>query len=352
MKKLKEFAAAAALLFAFATVANAATVTLSNGDHVTGELRGVRDGQLVLATPNMGEVLLDLDAVAKIETDQPVAVWLASGDRAVGRIEPGEAGQIRLKAETGDLLFPVSQLMGISAAPADTPSDIQRAIDALAEKAEPKSPWSAQIEFGANYSAGNTDRKGFHVTFDAKRETPDDIFGIRAMTLYAEEDGSRTVNEQHLRFREDIKFDPWYVFALLAFERDEFEDLNLRAILAPGIGRVLSDTEDLKAKVEVGPSLTYEDYDTGGSDYTFQIRFGFFASKQVFDNARITEELEIYPGVNSGIQWRIVSETSFENKISEDLFFKLTVRNDYNTDVPAGVDRWDVKVLASVVYQF
>ena len=342
-------------IFALAAVAvpvSAGTVQLRNGDRITGDLVGVRGGAVIVSSPWGGEIRVRLESVSTMSAEEPLWI-LAGGERMQGTLLPAAPGRVRILGDAGSREIAIASLSGISPdAPTFLLDGLDAEIEVLGAEAE-ATPWSGQVELGAHFSSGNTDRRGVHLGFLAVREVETDRFEVKGRAVYNEEDGSRTTNEQTLSVREDLKFDGWYAFVLLGLERDEFEDLDLRAVFGPGIGIVLADGDDLKAKVEAGPTVVYENYRSDRDDqWDLVARIGFNAEMKVFDNAKITESLELFPSLSDLGEFRLVSETTFEQPLSEVLFFKLGVINEYNTDVTKGVDRWDLKLLASLVYKF
>jgi len=238
------------------------------------------------------------------------------------------------------------------AAPALAGEALDEEIEVLGIESDPA--WKGQIELGANYSSGNTDKRGFIFGARAKRETAEDEFEARFDAIYSEDDGERSVNEQILAFRYDIELeDPWYAFALLSFERDEHEEIDLRAIFAPGVGYWLTKEEDLQARLEAGPSALYEDYRTEeGETWELEFRVGFWGQMKVFDSATLTQDLQYFPTLTDTPEYRLVSETTFAQPLSESWFLKLAVLWFYDSAPAEHVDRQDLKVLISLVYEF
>ena len=224
-------------------------------------------------------------------------------------------------------------------------------IDVLGSE-EAVTSWKGQLELGAFYNAGNTDRLGFNFGAAAALDSSDNLFETKFSAVYSEEDKARSENEQFFSFRHNHKFHPWYTLGILSLERDEFEDLDLRLVFSPGLGYVIEDTDDVKMSVEFGPSALYQDYDEGDSEWEFELRVGFRGEFALFDAAKLVEELAIYPSMSDSGEYRIQSETSFEQPLSDVLFFKISALFYYNSTVPEGVDKQDTKILASLVYKF
>lgn len=310
MQRLSIAVSLFALLAMVAGTAYAETITFKNGDRLTGEIVGEEDGKVVIEVPGIGELRVDAD---RIVTDEAV---------------------------TADEKPEVESL--------------EAAVDVLSKEVEKeKSPWSVQIDAGGYYSSGNTDKRGFTWAILAKRESEDDVFRVRTWGLYGEENRERTDNEQHILFREELKFDPWYVFGEMHFEKDEFENLDLRGRFSLGVGYWLEDTDTLKMRVETAPTLTYEDYrDDDDSEYKFELMFGFMAEWQINESLKLTEILRVYPDISDMPNFRLYSETALETPLAENVFAKLSLIEEYNTDVEPDIYRNDFKALFSIVVRF
>lgn len=305
-----------------AGTATADVVTLRNGDRLTGEIVSTDDVQLVLRTAYADALAIDRSDVLDIESDRDAATAFAAGLTGSATI----AGP------------------AVAAAGAKAGSAVEKEVA--------QTTWDGKLELGALYTNGNSDRLGGHVSATVIRDTPDDKFTAKALYNYAEEDGSKVTDEQILTLREDVKFDPWYVFGILEGEHDDIEMLDLRATFTLGAGRKLADGPKFKASLDLGGTLVYTDYETDDARYDFEARIGFHAEMPVFESAKLTQDLAVYPSITQGGEYRLVSETAFEQPLSEDWFFKLSVLNRYNSDVPDGVDENDLEVRLSLVYSF
>jgi putative salt-induced outer membrane protein YdiY len=160
--------------------------------------------------------------------------------------------------------------------------------------------------------------------------------------------------------REDLKFDPWYFFVLLSFERDEFEQINLRGILAPGAGVKIFDGPEFRMNAEAGPTLTFVDYDDDffddpdedTSDYFIEGRAALHAELNVLGDALLYEDLQYFPNFSEGGECRLVSETGFSKPLSESLVFKLAAINEYNSMLENPKKNHDLKVIAALIFKF
>ena len=329
--------------------ANADTITLKNGDRISGEIVALRDGKIIVKTAYAGEVPVDRAMLGGVTSESGVTVFLASGDRFTGEIVPLEGGRVNVMTEGGAVGVSVADITGLNEEPGGGKSDLQAEVDRLSS---PTELWKGKFAMGAFLTDGNTDRLGGSLGLTLTRETPGDKLTAKAGINYVEEDGTKVVDEQLLSLREDVKFDPWYVYALLSFERDEFEDLDLRGIFAPGVGRNLVKDDTLSIDVEIGPTLTYNNYVSRDAEYASELRIGFIAAWKVFGEARITEDLQIFPSLTDTGEFRFISETAFEQPLGGSWFMKLSLIDRYNSDVSDDTEENDFEVRLALIYDF
>ncbi len=355
---MKKHVLSALAMVTFAAAAAAGTVTLENGDRITGDLVKVDGGKMTVATKHMCDVVIDMAGIAAFTSDDQVAAKLRTGDTVVGRVTSAGGGRVTFTSESGSYEVAVADVRalraagGISAGP-----HAAQAVEELFTGPE-TSPWSGALEFGGTYTSGNTDRRGLTSSLTVTRDTADDKFTAKAYSLYAEENGERTTNEKGLWMREDVKFNPWYVFALLSFEKDEFEDLELRGIFAPGLGYWIADTDDFKARVEVGPTLTYVDYDRDyyfpdedeSGEYRAEARVGAHVDWRIFKETLFYADLQYFP--TRGGECRLISDTGFSQPLSESIFFKFAAINEYNSELQNPSKNHDLKIITALVFKF
>ena len=64
-------------------------VKLKNGDRLSGTVKGLAGGKLIIETPHAGPIKVDWTQVVSVKTDNPVKVKLVTGDLLEGKIVPG-----------------------------------------------------------------------------------------------------------------------------------------------------------------------------------------------------------------------------------------------------------------------
>ena len=74
------------------------------------------------------------------------------------------------------------------------------------------------------------------------------------------------------------------------------------------VTRMGRDSGRRSIDVEIGPTLTYNDYVSREAEYASELRIGFLAAWKVFGEARITEDLQIFPSLTDTGEFRLISE--------------------------------------------
>jgi putative salt-induced outer membrane protein len=335
-----------------AAPALADVVTLENGDRVSGTIKLIREGKLIIETAYAGEVPIDYAVVTGIETDGEIPVFLASGDRVTGKVEVVEPGKLRVVSASGAVNVAVADVKGLHEPVTEDGRPLSEVEAELAKLSSPTGTWAGNLELGGALSDGNTDVLSGFFRLTLTRETPGDKFTFRAAARYAEENGNKIVDEQILSLREDVKLDPWYVFALLSFERDQFEDLDLRGIFAPGAGIRFVDEEKLKMDFEAAPTLRYSDYRSRESEWAGELLLGHKVDWNPFGEARVTSDLQLFPSLTQGGEFRLQWEGAIEQPVAEGWFARLSIVDKYNSDPSPGFEKNDFTIRLALVYKF
>jgi hypothetical protein len=90
-------------------------VWLINGDRITGEIKQLEYGKVRLDTESMGEIRIDWQDVARIESDYPFQFERTDGTRITGNIsETGDQGEITLTNDFRTMTFAHNKVVRIA----------------------------------------------------------------------------------------------------------------------------------------------------------------------------------------------------------------------------------------------
>ena len=213
---------------------------------------------------------------------------------------------------------------------------------------------SGFLRGGLNIVTGNSDTKDYDLSGRFVGET-----GKTRLTLNAEygfsKDNAATTRDRLLG---GIKYDYFiedhiYSFINADFERDKFQELNLRTALGTGLGYQFYKSDDLNLNIETGPNFVNEDYEISTRDNNYAaLRWAFNYDQKLTDilsiyhNHRIIQSLkvsnDIVGNARSGINVPIF------NSVQAGFEWRL----DWNNNPVSGNDKIDQGYIATIGYVF
>ena len=215
--------------------------------------------------------------------------------------------------------------------------------------------WQREVSLGYNKSSGNTDDSQFLTSFYANRKTDHDEFTTKGDFLYSSSNSEMNAQKWLVSSRYAFSFwdRKWYNFYKLESDHDRFASVDYRILPSIGIGYWFSDEDDWKAMAELGAGLEHTNFrdETNDSDEMVLIPGAFF-EKRMFNKSRIKEDIYLYPSLGDTGEFRLRSETVFENPIDDKLSLRFSLVDDYNSDPAKNSKKNDVRFISSLVYSF
>jgi len=327
----------AGLLICFwAQGAAADQVILENGDRITGTVVQVKEGVLTLKTDYAEELKIDAGAVQSISTDLPVEV----------RLQGGELLRGALRSETGELQVLAGDGRGTSTIAWSHVASIN---------VPPPPPWSwtGNVFLGAVQQSGNTDRTSASFGGEATRRSTRDRFNLSLLYNYAEEDGTLTTRDTYGTIKYDYFFtQKFYGYLGVEMLKDKFKDLNLRTIVGPGVGYQIWDDETKALAFEAGISYFSEDRIEAEDDHWFTGRLGARFRYRLSDHVTFTDNLVLYPSLESGGEFTSRNEASLATTIAGPWSLRLANVWEHDSDPAEGIKKDDSKSSVNLQYSF
>jgi len=249
---LRKYALVLSLLAAAPGV-TADTLTLKNGDRITGEVVRKEGGAVLVRTAYAGELRVRWDDVVRLVTDKPVRVLLEDGAAFDARLFAGAAAA--------------------APEPHGPPSDIALArvayINPTPEQSGQGWTYERRLGLAANLTRGNTDSGRVRGNGEFAARAKYHRYRLWAEGTRASEGGATTESNWRATGSYDWFLRPReFLYARAAFEHDGFRDLELRSQLGGGYGYQFVETPDLKLSAQAGPDLVRAVY-YGDPDQTF-----------------------------------------------------------------------------------
>jgi putative salt-induced outer membrane protein YdiY len=215
-------------------------IVMQNGDVITGRVTRVDAQEVTIDPPYANAFSVKRDAVASIETGEPLEVELESGDRLRARFAGAQDGrQVVLPENTGTAIE----------APA-----IHRA-------APPRDYYAreSRAEGTVTLNEGNTVSRSSIFDFDTRLRLGDHRQCARFLYRRDENDGETTKKQTRASYEYDWLFRRgWYIAATAAYERDPIRELGHRFTFGALLGHDLIDAGSTFLTIKAGAGYTDE----------------------------------------------------------------------------------------------
>jgi len=217
--------------------------------------------------------------------------------------------------------------------------------------------WDRNVSAGYNVSSGNTKKSQAYISSHINRNR----YHVDEWTLggdlhYSSSEGKMDAQKWYSMGRYAFNFGRskrWYNFYKIATDHDRFANIDYRLLPSAGVGYWFFDTPGFKTLIEVGLGWEHTDYRDNKKDKEEAVLTPrAFFEKQIFGNAKITENLILYPALEDFSQYRLRSETVFTISLNERLALDISLIDNYNSDPPEDIKENDLDLISSLTYSF
>lgn len=330
MLRSRRFFPLTAALIPLATAAD--TVTLNNGDRLTGNIVAMSDGELVIETSYSGEISVPWGRVDDLETDEPIRLRTNVGDAVSARVVGIRDGRLEL-ADRDE-------------------SPAPNAIDAI-NPPEPGVEFSGFADAGATISRGNTDASSFNVGAESTARTANNRY-IVGGEYYLEQDEGEDTAENARVFGRYARFlsEQWFLGANLSFEHDPFRDLDLRSTAGAGIGYQPYESDELSLALETGANLVHDDFDEADDETFAAGRFAVDYRQRLFDGPIVFHNSELLPPLDAPTEFVFTSRSGLRMPLFAGLNGTFQLNFDFDNDPVQDRDKEDVIYTFKVGYNW
>jgi putative salt-induced outer membrane protein YdiY len=335
-----------------ASAAGAATLTLTDGSAIKGDLEKVHEGVVYFKTGFAGTLEIPQEQVAGLSSDMPVMLRTSEGEVFKGPVMAGENGKVTVASSSG----PVSADIG-GVASAWKPGDrdpIAVAKEAALEGQLRK--WSYQASVDVTGSDGNTENFGSMLAFEAKLEGPDDRLLMYANYSYQETGGVKSQDEQKGGMKYTNFFtEKWGWFVREELERDTFEKIDFRSTTAAGITYKFIEEDRMTLEGSGGISYRYESYsdlrgDDGFAGLDFALDFGW----QFADWGKLVTNLTYVPSIDDFGDFLFTHESGVNIPLgtSDAWVLRLGLSHKYNSEPGDGLESLDTTYFTRLILKW
>jgi len=352
---------AAAILAALTSLpAIADTVTLKNGDRLTGAVTQLAGGKLTLTTAYAGAVTIAWDEVTLLKLDKPI---LMATEIHHGKKIEVKSQQITAIERTG-AGFVVTTASGPQPVP---PAELTTLRTPAAQQAYEASlepnllhGWTGGASVSFALARGNSDTTTFGAGVNLARPTRTDKTSLYYNTLYTHDGllNDTTANLTNAGLRYDHNVSPkLFLFGTLDFNTNALQDLDLRTIAGGGFGwhAIAKPTQQLD--VLGGVVWTHENYSAvaGNKAETNSfaaLDFGEQYTCKLGSASSFTEQAYIFPDLADTSQYRFTAIAGLNTKIKSFLSWQTTFSDIYVTNPQTGAKDNDVIFTTGLGFNF
>lgn len=331
------------------------TVTLKNGDRVTGTLVTVKGGTLTLKSDILGVLTIPMDKVATYSVEKQVAVIIKGREPMEGTLELSPSGDWSLKEKDKTETIPIAKVDTIMPA-----SDYEKLVVATPHVWQ---AWKGLASLGESIQHGNQETNTFTTTVSATRERPAAPifqthtranFNFTTLLSHASQDGTDvTSHTLSSNLREDLLFTPTnFVFGLAQIDHISTEGLYLRQTYGGGFGRDVIKNSRTTFSVIGGLTAQHEKFFTGLSDETLNGLVGETLGRQINKRTRLDHSLIFYPNFTNTGQYRFDTTTTLSVKLFNKFSFTANAIDLYLSNPPAGNEKNNITLSLGIGYTF
>ena len=319
--------------------ANAATVTLSNGDQISGTLKQLTDNTVVFESPVFGEIKIPFAQVSKLTTDDDVRVQLSDGTALKGKVAMQDDGTVQIAEQ-----------------PTEAPRTVTRQQVAAFNPPiiDESMKYTGRFDLGGAMNRGNsTDEKlnvnGELVARDIKNRYTLGWELNEASSAQVTTTSNRRLMGKYDRFLNDKD----YIFVSLKGENDKMADLDLRTSIGTGYGRQFIETPQTKFSSEVGLNYVKERYYTAPDESFPTLSLAMKYDRKLWDDKLVFfEYLSIDASLEDASDTLVRNRVGFRVPIAKGLNLSTQFNLDYDNQPVPGKKKSDRAFIVSIGYGF
>lgn len=318
------------------------TVTLDNGDHITGSVVSKETGQLLFKTTYAGIIKIDWASIVELQTDKPVQIVLvnetileqalfSANKKGIAAIKPGDAGK--------PLIIALDRVRYINPSPA---------VSGKGTKVH------GRANVGIATANGNTDSKSYNLDAEVVVRRFTNRITVGGSLFKASSNNIVTEDKNTTYFKYDYFLDKKrYIYGDSSFAHDKFKDQKLKSTVGVGYGHQFIESSRQNLFIEGGINYVRDDhFNSADEKYTagrWAIRYDqkFFKNRMQFFH---THEGLLDLGNSDNLT--LISKTGFRFPLLSGMSATLQLNVEWDKSPPAGTKTTDRKMLFNVGYSW
>jgi len=305
------------------SVAGADTVTMSNGDRLSGVVMTMQQSTLTLKTDYAGELQIDWSAVREVTFDRPLPVRLTDGE----------------DLELDRLPCPDTEIADVVAVAPPSPPPVR---------------WKGRLDFGYAQTGGNKNADlGTLTAFGEREKAGEYVLSLLLDAAQGSSEGEETANRARFQAKYDRRANAHsYRYDLAGAGYDKARNLNLRAELGTGIGRAVIDRPASLLTAEVGASLVRDAFADGTTESDAKLRLGETWRLGLGERSELLQSLAVLAAANELGDLTSEFVLALTHQLTDRLALTTKFVNAYDSRPAEGTERSDYTLTTQVGFAF
>jgi putative salt-induced outer membrane protein YdiY len=322
-------------------------LVLDNGDHMTGEIKKLAQGQLAFKADYMlSAIQLDWKRVRELQSQDDYQVVLANGQHVTGSIERRADGNVTIHPG-GSTAAPLTIVW----------SDV---IEMVPVETSFWRQLTGNVDSGFSYTSGDTQTQ-FSASGSLGYAAERYVLALSGSSTFSgQEDGTSTKRNTIDLFNQFNLKPNWYTLALVSLLNSEQQDLSLRTTLGGAVGRWLVRTTRTNLTVFGGVVYTHEQYSVppDPSQTESQVAdnieglLGSEFSLVNFKSTKVLSRFTVFPSLSSPGRVRLSYAPTLNLEIAHNLYWNFTLYENYDSQPPVTANKNDFGVTNSIGWKF
>jgi hypothetical protein len=353
------------LLLAFGFISPALfadTISLKNGDRLTGTIEKSDAKTLVLKTEFAGEITVQWSAIDAINSIQPLHVGLSGGQMVDGPVTTKD-GQIEVATTSAGVVTTAKDSVQLIRSDAE-----QAAYDAGLERL--RHPhlgdyWSGTLDTGLSVTRGNSSTLAYTFAGRATRLTDRDKLTAYATAVYGKTDvpppSQVTAHQIAGGVRGDININPrWFAFAATDFNSNALQHLDLQNVVDGGAGIHVIKTKNTQFDIFAGVGYNQEYFGAfleanptpppatltvaAVSQKNAELTAGETFETKLGSRSSFSETFNYFPNITGPSGYRYTFNTVLSTAISKWLGWQFSLADNFLSNPPDGIKGNDLLI--------
>jgi putative salt-induced outer membrane protein YdiY len=316
------------------------TLSLKNGDRLTGTISDSDGKQITLKTEYAGEIKVQWTAVKDLTSAKPLYVVTPEKKTVNGDVTVEGSDMIVHTAAEGEVRVPLAAVTAVRS------GDAERAYEKSLHPGLVED-WKGGVNVGFALARGNSDTTNLNTGFTADRKTLADEIKANVSSVYSTSGGTTagapggvTANEVlgSASYSRNIT-KKLFAFGSGDFTHDALQDLTIRQIYTGGLGWHEINHPNTTFDILAGINYTRESYSAGATVVGVGrnlagITAGETLMHKFGKTTVLTQDFTFYPDLSALSQYRFSLDAGVVTKISKWLGWQTSLSDRYVTDPP------------------